>query len=358
MNSKCVLFVFLFYIVSVQNHLVPPSTSKHHGLYDPTDDVVELNSTTFNSFIYNRTYASYVEFYNAYCGHCRKFAPKWKEFATELLDWRDVVAIVALDCSADENNDLCREFEVMAYPTIRYFPPNYKYGPREIGTEIFEQKIEDLRTRLITSLRNETNAPSNWPILTALEENSINNLFLGAPDILQYIFVVYPNNGSNVGYEVALDLHSIRQISIRQVESSPVAMNLELNERPALYVINRSFEVTLLPLNQFDRPLIRSEIRKFIHNRFSTIPTTYGERKQIEAKIQNMDEPQPGTDNPEHNEKVQEIIKTVQQMKGTVFLADLELALKTTLFMEIPRYNEITGDRLVALQRYISVLNR
>ena len=54
------------------------------GLYDKTGDVVVLSDANFAAKVYNADRAWVVEFYNTWCGHCVKFAPKWKQFAMEL----------------------------------------------------------------------------------------------------------------------------------------------------------------------------------------------------------------------------------------------------------------------------------
>lgn len=55
------------------------------GLYSPEDKVLILNATNFNSsVIMNPNQALVVEFYNAWCGHCIRYAPTWKNFARNI----------------------------------------------------------------------------------------------------------------------------------------------------------------------------------------------------------------------------------------------------------------------------------
>ena len=53
------------------------------GLYEKTGDVVVLSDANFAAKVFTDR-AWVVEFYNTWCGHCVKFAPKWKQFAMEL----------------------------------------------------------------------------------------------------------------------------------------------------------------------------------------------------------------------------------------------------------------------------------
>lgn len=352
--SALLIVLFLLSVVSTK---VSEHGSNHKPLYDDENEVFQLNATNFYKNTLGQPYASVIEFYNAYCGHCRKFAPVWKQFAEDLKDWKDIVHIVAVDCSHDANNGLCRTYEIMSYPTVKYFSPNAVFDAKKLGTEIEEQQPEDIKDKLVGFLKNETDPPKHWPSLQSLEENNINNLFIGLPASIQYIFIIYPEEDSNIGLEVALDLHSIKKIAVKQVDSTIVAMNLGIMENMNLYVIDRDLTVDTVLTEQFSREFLRAAIRQFIHNRFATIPID--EQKNANGTIITLvDEQQPTNDDPEREKRIQEILKRVQTMKGIVFLADIDHALRTTLFNEISRYSEINGERLVALQRYINVVDR
>lgn len=103
------------------------------GLYSFKDDVEILTIDNFKSEIYGNQRAFLVEFYNSWCGHCQRFAPSWKALATDVKEWRDLVGIGAVDCSNDENYPICRDMEIMAYPTVKYFHENYKEAPKNFG---------------------------------------------------------------------------------------------------------------------------------------------------------------------------------------------------------------------------------
>ncbi|KAK5642762.1 hypothetical protein RI129_008929 [Pyrocoelia pectoralis] len=106
------------------------------GLYSPEDEVNILTAFNFKNEIYNKSRASLVEFYNSWCGHCQRFAPSWKALASNIRDWGDVVSIAAIDCNDDDNSQLCRDFEIMGYPTLRYFHENYREAQENIGVEV------------------------------------------------------------------------------------------------------------------------------------------------------------------------------------------------------------------------------
>ena len=50
------------------------------SLYDSNDDVVELEDKSINDIVQSGK-IWIVEFYAHWCGHCQRFAPKWKKVA-------------------------------------------------------------------------------------------------------------------------------------------------------------------------------------------------------------------------------------------------------------------------------------
>ena len=58
--------------------------SKCDKLYTNIDAVEILNTQNFESSVILKPYAIVVEFYNSWCGHCIRFAPKWKKFAKSI----------------------------------------------------------------------------------------------------------------------------------------------------------------------------------------------------------------------------------------------------------------------------------
>lgn len=94
------------------------SPVENKGLYTDAEFVISMNGESLGSRVYNKDHATYLELYNSYCGFCKRFAPHWKAMSEELKNWRDIVHFGAIDCSRDENNDICREFNVLEYPTV------------------------------------------------------------------------------------------------------------------------------------------------------------------------------------------------------------------------------------------------
>ena len=74
------------------------------------------------------------------CGHCIHFAPTFKSLALDVHSWRGVMAVAAIDCAMEANMPTCREYEVMGYPTIKFFSPNTPAG--DMGHERQNRSVD------------------------------------------------------------------------------------------------------------------------------------------------------------------------------------------------------------------------
>lgn len=79
-----------------------------------------MKSTSFFlSHLYKNFYCSSITLLSFF--FCYRFAPIWKEFAKEVKGWKPVVQLAVIDCAEDRNHDVCREYEVFLYPSVRFF---------------------------------------------------------------------------------------------------------------------------------------------------------------------------------------------------------------------------------------------
>lgn len=79
-------------------------------------DVVSLKKDTFDDFI-NGHDLVLAEFFAPWCGHCKALAPEYETAATELKEKN--ISLVKVDCT--EENDLCGQYGVEGFPTLKVF---------------------------------------------------------------------------------------------------------------------------------------------------------------------------------------------------------------------------------------------
>lgn len=87
------------------------------------------------------------------------------------LGWEKVIKVGAIDCAKDENIPICREYEVMGYPTLKFFPAFSESG--QLGNAWKgPKKIDAIRKSMVDFVETqhaEKKAASHWPILGPLK---------------------------------------------------------------------------------------------------------------------------------------------------------------------------------------------
>jgi thiol-disulfide isomerase/thioredoxin len=78
------LFISVAYILFINAAAVPyrlpnpfeqyvsNKSSDKQGLYSDAEHVISLSADSMKPKVFQQNYASYVEFYNSYCGFCRR----------------------------------------------------------------------------------------------------------------------------------------------------------------------------------------------------------------------------------------------------------------------------------------------
>ncbi|CAF9931859.1 MAG: protein disulfide-isomerase precursor [Alectoria fallacina] len=79
-------------------------------------DVHDLKKDTFTDFVKSHSLVL-AEFFAPWCGHCKALAPEYEEAATTLKE-KDI-PLVKIDCV--EEAELCKEYGVEGYPTVKVF---------------------------------------------------------------------------------------------------------------------------------------------------------------------------------------------------------------------------------------------
>eukprot|EP01112_Ceratiomyxa_fruticulosa_P001598 TRINITY_DN1177_c0_g1_i1.p1 TRINITY_DN1177_c0_g1~~TRINITY_DN1177_c0_g1_i1.p1 ORF type:complete len:661 (+),score=171.85 TRINITY_DN1177_c0_g1_i1:78-2060(+) len=86
--------------------------------------VEKLTTQNFNDFISSNS-PVLVMFFAPWCGHCKSLKPEYAAAAeTVKKDKRGYLA--AVDCTKD--GDICGQFEVKSYPTVKYFKDGKEYA--------------------------------------------------------------------------------------------------------------------------------------------------------------------------------------------------------------------------------------
>eukprot|EP01062_Namystynia_karyoxenos_P015860 TRINITY_DN1578_c2_g1_i1.p2 TRINITY_DN1578_c2_g1~~TRINITY_DN1578_c2_g1_i1.p2 ORF type:complete len:263 (+),score=107.60 TRINITY_DN1578_c2_g1_i1:83-871(+) len=124
--------------------------------------VTQLTSANFKQEVTASGKNAFVKFFAPWCGHCKSMAPAWEELAGEYAGSPNVV-IGEVDCTSDDGKDLCEQFGVGGYPTLKYFTKETGdkgedfQGARELNS--FKEFVEE-----------NLAGPDPFTILTSVEE--------------------------------------------------------------------------------------------------------------------------------------------------------------------------------------------
>lgn len=270
-------------------------------------------------------------------------------------EWRNVVRVSAVDCSVDENNQLCRDFEVMYYPMIKMFP----VGSPEtfLGKEFRKGTIEIMRHFLINELRTiQSRQPTPlWPNFKLYVNNNFDALWIGSPKHVLYIVVVFEENNSTLGCELALDLSLVKEVQVRVASSNNTVLLALVSENVPAFrvaVINRNMNVMPISPSNNTRIGVNRAARIFLNehgiNVSLDMPTSknYSLSDVQIADVMQIMQLEDGIKKKLHT----------SELSSIVFQLDIEGALRYSLRNEIPLHKNISGEQFVALKNYINVL--
>lgn len=275
--------------------------------------------------------------------------------------WNKIVKIGVVDCTNEANNDLCRDYEIMKYPTLRYFAPHTPHG--NYGTETTKSfNAKGLRKRLIRQLLNTTAEPT-WPSFAPFE-GDVYKFWDNVSSVAKYgVFFLEPEPSSKedsdepkvLGVESILDMSAIPEVYATRVKhNSPAYQQLQDKEvaAPGIVIITRDYDI--IPLS--------------VHNssdntRDSRLDAVLKYLKLQGVKVPNFVEEElsfykGGNEANDVMDVIQEEMNR-PDVGDIVYQIDLETALRYSLERDAPlKSATIVGERLNALRSYVQVLSK
>lgn len=113
-SSLLLLLTILSYLHAVD------SSARVCTLYEPPAPGIHcLHGNEVLEELTDSKWVWMIELYSSWCGHCQKFAPHIKELAMDMEAWSEFFRLGVMDCTVEINKDMCSQFGIEAYPTIR-----------------------------------------------------------------------------------------------------------------------------------------------------------------------------------------------------------------------------------------------
>ncbi|KAK6196017.1 hypothetical protein SNE40_001322 [Patella caerulea] len=341
------------------------------GLYREGDSVNILTSENFTDIVCDKGKESawVIQFYNAWCGHCRRFAPKFKKFAKDVKGWSKVISLGVVACSDNTNTALCRSYNIMAYPTMLLFPPCSTSNNKTNLESLPTQDPKEMRAKMASFVNETIPTPPSWPKLKPLK--SIDEIWEEATAEHKHVLLIFEEPYSYLGLELILDYVNQKNILIRRMLKETV-IKYGISEVPSLYIVNKEGTYSHIATGSgvnldTDRTGFQMAINLLLTNKFKTkdgqkflLP----QNKTTEGNVVNQNTDKKGEthenagagDGPEDNKVEDSKINEIERPR--IYMQDLESALQVSFRQEIALRKEIDGDNMIALQNYVSVLSK
>lgn len=331
------------------------------GLYSPQDDVVVLTVKNFDRLVYGQKHAWFIEFYNSWCGFCQKFAPSWKALGSDIRSWKDLVSVGAIDCSNEDNSAICRKFDIMGYPTLRYFHEDYKDGPDNMGVTVEKGvDVHSHREGLIKRILEEQREGRGkmYPDLSPYTQDSLSHVFEKVSLNTKYVFFIF-ESGTYFGPEIALDLNNVKNIAVRYANESNKRLisDLKVTTFPHMLVISDDNTKEQFSDGLKTREALLMAIKEYLKGKKVALPEDTKPAYTFEGKWMNAQVPDISL-LLQANKQRKDLKEKVKKMGDVVFQVDLETALRYSLKHEVGNTKTISGEKRDALLNYLTVLSK
>lgn len=365
------VLLLLSCLFAVVSHSAPPKATVK-SLYDEKDDVISLRDDDFDYTVLATTNAWLVEFYNSWCGHCVRYAPIYKRLATNVKVWGPFMKVAAVDCSQDYNTELCQFYDIKMFPTLKFFPAFA--SRRTNGTSCLgADKILDLRNLMVAYISNSSLSNiegRRFDLLQPVE--NLDELWQPSKHGYRPTVVIFEQELTTLGRQVILDMFGQTALVVRRMLARS-ASRYGVSKIPSMYLIN-SEDGSLKFLADGDSVTNYVAILKNLINSTmsdqgsppqepSESPGSLKSPGEISNNVREIivgEETGPGK--PAGSNQKSEILK---RLKGvdllgenylTVHEQDLESSLHYSLRHEVAMFKTISGEKLLALKKYIDVL--
>ncbi|OXB61189.1 hypothetical protein ASZ78_007175 [Callipepla squamata] len=292
--------------------------ARPRSLYSPDDPLELLSADTAERRLLGSPSAWAVEFFASWCGHCIHFAPTWRALAEDVREWRPAVMLAALDCADEANQQVCADFGITGFPTLKFFRAFSKKAEDGIRIAHPAATVADLRRAIITNLEQSGDA---WPPACPPLEPARDS---------------HPISQRGDRFQVALDLLQYENVAVRRVLSSEEELveQFGVTTFPSAYLLLRNGSFSRLP--------VHAEARSFYTYYLRTLSgvTRGSYRLNITGSAVNESR----------------ALQPLQADRSKVYVADLESTLHYTLRVEAGRPAVLAGAQLGALKCYVATL--
>lgn len=241
-----------------------------------------------------------------------------------------------IDCSNQTNSQICRDYEIMAYPTVRYFPPHP--SPTDMGTDFLRSFTVQAMKNFLVELLKQTQSDGNLTALCDIQPFKEDNVVLDSNNVLTYIIIDKPDTNDKFAQELVIDYCPVKKVKIIYALNTNTALVnlLKVDTYPSLYRVHNSNEFNLLASGDN-----KTQFIDIINENLKTVHMTPFNIIDMTTKLYNL---------------LFQKTQASDDFPNTVYLSDLEATLKYSLDHEIVMRSVISNESLDALKSYLELL--
>ncbi|XP_015260942.1 PREDICTED: sulfhydryl oxidase 2 [Gekko japonicus] len=254
-------------------------------------------------------------------------------------EWESAIRIGVLDCGAEVNYEVCKEYGIQYYPTFRYFrafSTQFTTGENQHGSD---RELQMVRQSMIDFLQNhsqETKPPA-CPPLEPIGPEDMFSLF--GKHAQHYTAIIFETANSYVGREVILDLIQYENIVVKRM------LNSETSVLKQLGIISFPSSYLIYPNGSHGLINILKPLRSFFSSYLKSLP---GVRRKLSSQL-----PVPIRQNKEENTDPKE---WREYDKSKLYMADLESGLHYLLRVELATHRTLEGAALKTFKDFVTLL--
>ncbi|KAK6113525.1 Erv1 / Alr family protein [Brugia pahangi] len=348
-----ILFVERITVTEVDDDLPVPSS-----LYGPNDHITILNSDNFDKKVYNKNQVFFIEFFSSWCGACIGYAETYKQLAKQLLQWKPIVQIAAVDCADNNNLKLCREHNVDAFPTIKYFKYMSTSANDAVAYKGNKHNLNEVALDIAQLVYNDWiyRRPTEWPnFQTSDNYVRLEDILPIIPPSTSLLALIVEDNPSRTAWAEMIAFASDKRIYVAQIQrNNPIAMQFGITAplgKSRLFLLKKGQPIPLYISMEHDTWL---QMQDKINEHLAQIPAI-----NIPVPYQPYQPHQPHQNEVLRDTKTQDDVKPlVTWNQFEVQMMDIITALRYMLMAEIPRKSVIKDEKLTALKLWVHAMKK
>ncbi|GAA5828611.1 hypothetical protein JCM5353_004323 [Sporobolomyces roseus] len=225
--------------------LLALATSVEAGIFR-SPNLKSLTTRSFKKTVQASPKLTVAAFTAPWCGYCKKLAPDLDKVADSL---KGIVNVVNVDCDEEQNKQICGEYGVQGFPTLKIFPGGSAPSRNYDGPRTAKDIISHATSSMPTFVKRATSVDDIKGLKAKASKKPISLLFTSAGKVTPLYKAL------STDFFKSLDFYAARDVKIG--EEGMKAFGVE--KLPALLVLKGGDEI-----ERYEGPLKYDKLYAFL----------------------------------------------------------------------------------------------